>query len=47
MADAPDLSITSTLKPADLPKQLFDYLSPRSRISYFSEPAAPARRTPG
>jgi len=47
MADAPDLSIVSTLKPADLPKQMFDYLSPRSRISYFSEPAAPARRTPG
>ncbi|MDP2787030.1 MAG: DUF3391 domain-containing protein [Pseudomonadota bacterium] len=44
LMDEPDLSIVSTLRPAELPKPVFDYLSPRSRISYFSESAAPARK---
>lgn len=47
LTDEPDLSIASTLRPAELPKPVFDYLSPRSRISYFSEAAAPARKTRG
>lgn len=37
MVDEPDLSVTSTLRPASLPKEVFDYLSPRSRISYYAE----------
>ncbi len=41
LADAADLSIVGTIKPADLPQLVFDYLSPRSRISYFSESIAP------
>jgi hypothetical protein len=41
LADEPDLSIASTLRPAELPKLIFDYLSPRSRISYFSDTTAP------
>jgi putative nucleotidyltransferase with HDIG domain len=41
LADATDLSIAGTIKPADLPQLVFDYLSPRSRISYFSESIAP------
>ena len=40
LADEPDLSIASTLQPAELPKLIFDYLSPRSRITYFSESAS-------
>lgn len=46
LADAPDLTISSTLKPAELPKLVFDYLSPRSRISYFCESATPGRAPP-
>lgn len=46
LADAPDLSITSTLRPAELTKPVFDYLSPRSRISYFTEAKAPSHRPP-
>jgi putative nucleotidyltransferase with HDIG domain len=47
LADETDLSVVSTLRPAQLPKVVFDYLSPRSRISYFSEttkPTQPNRR---
>ncbi|MDD2760520.1 MAG: HD domain-containing protein, partial [Methylomonas sp.] len=44
LADEPDLSVVKTLRPAELPKPVFDYLDPRIRISYFSESAknAPA-----
>ncbi len=47
LSEVPDISVASTIRPADLPKLVFDYLSPRSRISYFTEPASPARRAPG
>lgn len=47
LAEEPDLSVASTLRPADLPKPVFDYLSPRSRISYFSESSSPARPSGG
>lgn len=43
MADMPGLSVVSTIRPVELPKPVFDYLSPRSRISYFSESTATAR----
>jgi len=42
LADEPDLSVAETLRPSELPKFVFDYLSPRSRISYFSATTAPA-----
>ncbi len=45
LIDEPELSVAATLRPSELPKLIFDYLSPRSRISYFSESAAPGRRT--
>ncbi len=47
LADEPDLSVAATLRPADLPKPVFDYLSPRSRISYFSETSGSARKSSG
>ncbi len=34
-----DLSITDSLRPADLPRDVYDYLSPRTRMTYFFEPA--------
>jgi hypothetical protein len=40
------LTVTSTLRPGELPKPVFDYLSPRSRISYFSDISAPTRPPP-
>jgi putative nucleotidyltransferase with HDIG domain len=44
LADALDLSVVGTLRPAELPQMIFDYLSPRSRISYFSEMTGPKRQ---
>ncbi len=37
LADEPELSVTATLRPANLPREVFEYLSPRSRISYYAE----------
>ena len=37
LADEPDLAVVSTLRPVNLPREVFEYLSPRSRISYFAE----------
>lgn len=37
LADEPDLSVTATLRPASLPREVFEYLSPRSRISYYAD----------
>lgn len=37
LAEEPDLTITATLRPAQLAPEVFDYLSPRSRICYFPE----------
>lgn len=46
LADAPDLSVASTLKPSELPGLVFDYLSPRTRISCFCEATTPRRQQP-
>lgn len=35
MALAPELSISRSLRPAKLPAEVFEYLSPRTRINYF------------
>ncbi len=43
LAEEPDLRVTSTLRPGELPKVIFDYLSPRSRISYFTDSTTPKR----
>lgn len=37
LADEPEISVTSTLRPASLPREVFDYLSPRSRVSYYAD----------
>lgn len=39
LEEMPDLGIRRSLKPLQLPKAAFDYLSPRSRICYFFERA--------
>lgn len=50
MEDEPDLKIASSIRPAALPQEIYDYLSPRSRVTYFvdtkEEPGA-KRLSPG
>ncbi len=46
LSETPELSVTGTLRPGELPKPVFDYLSPRTRISYFSDTSTPARPPP-
>nr|WP_276570147.1 HD domain-containing phosphohydrolase [Thiocystis violacea] len=39
LEDEPDLGIRQSLKPVQLPRAVFDYLSPRQRMCYFFERA--------
>ena len=38
LQDDPDLKITQSIRPGALPKVIFDYLSPRERITYYVDP---------
>ncbi len=42
MQEETDLKILQSIKPAALPKEIFDYLSPRTRITYFVDPTNPS-----
>jgi hypothetical protein len=35
MSDEPTLNIVKCLRPGQLPKEVFEYLSPRKRVSYY------------
>lgn len=37
LAEEPDLAVVRSLRPADLPREVYDYLSPRTRVSYVVE----------
>ena len=37
LADDLDLSVVATLRPASLSREVFEYLNPRSRISYYAD----------
>ncbi|MBI5938763.1 MAG: HD-GYP domain-containing protein [Betaproteobacteria bacterium] len=37
--EQPDISISKTFRPAQLPRDVFDYLSPRTRITYYFDDA--------
>lgn len=41
----PDLKVEKTLRPGELDKAVFEYLEPRTRVSYYSESNASAKRT--
>jgi HD-GYP domain-containing protein (c-di-GMP phosphodiesterase class II) len=41
MEDDPDISIVKSIHPAKLPKEIYNYLSPRTRVTYFIEPPEP------
>jgi hypothetical protein len=45
LSSEPDLRVERTLRPGELDKAVFDYLQPRSRVSYYSESNASAKRT--
>ena len=40
LSDDPDLTIVATLRPRSLEQEVFDYLSPRSRINYYADSTA-------
>jgi len=40
LEDEPDLSILRSIHPSKLSTEIFNYLSPRARVIYFSEPSA-------
>jgi len=40
LLEEPDLAVVRTLQPGALPREIHEYLSPRSRISYYTESAA-------
>ena len=40
LEDEPDLGISKTFRPAQLPRDVFDYLSPRTRITYYFDEAS-------
>jgi putative nucleotidyltransferase with HDIG domain len=43
LQDDPELQITQTIRPTALPKEIFDYLSPRTRVTYYVDPAEHAK----
>jgi putative nucleotidyltransferase with HDIG domain len=45
LSEAPDLKVEKTLRPGELDKAVFEYLEPRSRVSYYSESSVSTRRT--
>jgi hypothetical protein len=40
LSEEPDLKIEKSIRPAHLPAEIFDYLSLRTRITYFVNPAS-------
>jgi putative nucleotidyltransferase with HDIG domain len=41
----PDLNIVKSIRPSQVPKEIYNYLSPRKRVSYYFDANDPARRT--
>ncbi|MBI4985537.1 MAG: HD-GYP domain-containing protein [Rhodocyclales bacterium] len=42
----PDINISQAIRPAQLPKAIYEYLSPRKRISYYFDPDAGKQAKP-
>lgn len=45
LSEDPDLKVEKTLRPGELDKAVFDYLEPRTRVSYYSDSNVSTRRT--
>lgn len=43
LSSEPELAITKAMRPSQLPGPVFDYLSPRERISYYFDAASPSQ----
>lgn len=43
LAEEPDLRVEKSIRLKHLPREIFDYLSPRTRITYYVEPDGPGR----
>lgn len=43
LAEEPDLRVEKSIRLKHLPQEIFDYLSPRTRITYYVEPDGPGR----
>jgi len=41
----PDLNIVKSIRPSQVPKDIYNYLSPRKRVSYYFDASDPARRS--
>ena len=39
-----DVNIAKAIRPAQVPREIYNYLSPRKRVSYYFDAAQPARR---
>jgi hypothetical protein len=33
--ESPDLGVASSIRPGQLPREIFDYLNPRKRVTYY------------
>jgi putative nucleotidyltransferase with HDIG domain len=42
----PDLNIVKSIRPSQVPKDIYNYLSPRKRVSYYFDARDPGRRSP-
>ena len=42
LLDEPELTVTGSMKPKELPPEIYNYLSPRKRMSYFTDSPKPA-----
>jgi hypothetical protein len=40
----PDLNIVKSIRPSQVPKDIYNYLSPRKRVSYYFDAGDPGRR---
>ena len=45
LSECQDLKVEKTLRPAELDKEVFEYLEPRTRVSYYSDSNASTKRT--
>ncbi|MDD4953011.1 MAG: HD-GYP domain-containing protein [Desulfovibrionaceae bacterium] len=39
LVEEPDLKVEKSIRPSHLPREIFEYLNPRTRISYYLDPA--------
>lgn len=46
LENEPEIQIARTLRPAQLPRSIFDYLSPRKRVAYYFEAHSPDSDSP-